>query len=240
MSAPFVRKLVDLAARPYRAAGRFPWYFARGKLRGDPAFAALLEKGLIPSGRLLDLGCGQGLLASWLLAARRMHRAGNWPPAWPEPPCLSSIRGIELVSRDVSWARQIFGKHAEFEQGDMCTVDFGTADTIVILDVLHYIDHADQDDILRRVRAALPPGGVFVTRVGDTEGGLPFRFSKLIDGLMFFARSGRMAKFHCRAPAQWREALARLGFSVEAYPMDQGTPFANVMLVGRVEHTEAV
>lgn len=234
MSASFVRNLVDLAARPYRAAGRFPWYFARGKLRGDPAFAALLEKGLIPSGRLLDLGCGQGLLASWLLAARRAHQAGNWPPAWPEPPRLSAIRGIELVSRDVSWARQVFGKHAEFELGDICTAEFGTADTIVILDVLHYIDPAAQDDILRRVRAALSPGGVFVTRVGDADGGLPFRFSKLVDGMMFLARSGRMTRFHCRPPAQWREALTRLGFSVEAYPMDKGTPFANVMLVAKL------
>lgn len=235
MSKAQVRALAASAARCYHGAGRFPKHFARGKLIGDPVFAALLQEGLIPAGRMLDVGCGQGLLVAWMLAARRLHQDGGWPAGWAPPPQPETIRGIELVSRDVQWARQALGDHAEFEQGDMCTVDFGTVDTVVILDVLHYVDHAAQDDILRRVRAALPPGGVFLTRVGDADGGLPFRFSKLVDGLMFFARSGRLTKFHCRTPAQWRAALTRLGFGVETYPMDSGTPFANVLLVAKVE-----
>ena len=42
---------------------------AGGKLRGDPVYAALLAQGLLAGrARVLDLGCGQGLLAAWLLA----------------------------------------------------------------------------------------------------------------------------------------------------------------------------
>ena len=80
MTAQFRRTLLDRATRPYRSAGRFAWKFAQGKLKGDPMFFAMLELGLIPDGdRLIDLGCGQGLLASWLLEARALHESGNWP-----------------------------------------------------------------------------------------------------------------------------------------------------------------
>lgn len=232
--ASFMNALVDAASRPYRHAGRFPWHFARGKLRADPAFAAMLKMGLIPDGRLLDVGSGQGLLAAWVLAARQMHEGGSWPAGWPEPPRLSAFRGVELVSRDVKWARLALGERAEFVQGDMRRADFGQADAVVILDVLHYVDCAAQDDVLRRARAALAPGGVLLMRVGAAEGGLPFLFSKFIDGLIFFARSGCMARFHCRTSGDWRKALEQLGFSVDAFPMDSGTPFANVLLAARI------
>ena len=68
--------LVDRASERYRRAGLFAWNFARGKLKGDPSFRAFLRLGLLHGyPRLLDLGCGQGLLAAWLLAARDCHRA---------------------------------------------------------------------------------------------------------------------------------------------------------------------
>ena len=59
--------LIDRASEPYRGAGAFAYNFARGKLRSDPVFCALLERGLLLGrGHILDLGCGQGLLAAWL------------------------------------------------------------------------------------------------------------------------------------------------------------------------------
>ena len=44
------RELVNSASKPYRACGRFAYHFARGKLRQDPVFAAILSRGLL-SGR---------------------------------------------------------------------------------------------------------------------------------------------------------------------------------------------
>ena len=63
MSRAEFKSMVDLASARYRSCGRFAYHFARGKLLGDPAFPHLLEQGLIGRGaRVLDLGCGQGLL----------------------------------------------------------------------------------------------------------------------------------------------------------------------------------
>lgn len=230
----FLPQLLYEATQPYRRAGRFAWHFARGKLGGDPAFRALLERGLIAdNARVLDLGCGQGLLASWLLSARRLHERGQWPSGWPAAPRLAQMRGIELMARDVERARNALGGAADFVVGNICDTPFATVDVIVILDVLHYIDLAAQQDVLRRCRDALSSEGVLLLRIGDAAGGLPFRISNWVDHLVTFARGHRLSRFTCRSMAQWCDALSALGFRVDAMPMSRGTPFANVLLAAR-------
>jgi len=231
----FRSSLLDAASEPYRSAGSFAWHFARGKLGGDPAFTGLLERGLIPDGgRLLDLGCGQGLLASWLLAARAQFDVGNWPATWSAPPRLATIAGIELMSCDVERARAALGESAGFIAGDIRSTEFGRADAIVILDVLHYIGFAEQDAVLRRVRDALQPSGALLLRVGDAGAGWRFRWSNWVDHVVMFVRGHGYVRLCCRRVSDWREALGALGFRVEAIPMSAGTPFANVLLVATV------
>src|SRR5205085_4982084 len=161
--------LVDEASAPYRRSGRFAWHFARGKLRWDPVFAHLLARGLIaPRTRVLDIGCGQGLLASVLAAAAQAARQGRWPSGWAEPPLDVRVRGIELQARDVARARDALGDSAEIVCADMRSTAFADADTVVLLDVLHYVSEPEQDAVLARVRGALPLAGRLVLRVGDT------------------------------------------------------------------------
>jgi len=235
MSAPFVNTLIDRASAPYLAAGRFAWYFARGKLRGDPVFAGLLEHGLIPgNSHLLDIGCGQGLLASWLLAANAMQNDGLWPSHWPSPPKPRSIRGIDIMAGDVERAQSALGHAATFTTGDMCKTGFGKADVIVILDVLHYVNMAAQNDVLLRARNALTPGGTLILRVGDASGGLPFKFGVCVDYVASFVRGHRNVRLHCRTLPDWCAALADLGFNIRKLPMNKGTPFANVLLVANL------
>jgi SAM-dependent methyltransferase len=235
MTHAFLRRLIDRAATPYRAAGRFAWHFARGKLGGDPVFVGLLEHGLIPDqARVLDIGCGQGLLASWLLSARAMHAAGDWPAHWPAAPAPRALHGIELMPRDVERARRALGDAAVFTAADMCRADFSQADAVIVLDVLHYVGIDAQNDVLRRIRDALAPRGVLVLRVGDADGGWPFRFSVWVDHVVTFVRGHRNSRLHCRGLADWKTALCGLGFTVRSLPMNRGTPFANILLVAEL------
>jgi SAM-dependent methyltransferase len=237
MSSNTINQLLTIACRPYRQAGLFAWHFAHGKLGRDPVFKGILALGLLPKRdniRVLDIGCGQGLLASWLLSAQAQNEKGTWPKHWPAPPTIAHIRGIELMPRDVERAQRAL-QHAEdrttFEVANMCTADFGTADAAVILDVLHYVDFPAQDDVLKKVHASLPDGGVLLLRVGDADGGLPFKISNWVDNVVTSIRGHRTLPRYCRTLAHWQRDIAAIGFTVQAIPMNKGTPFANILLV---------
>jgi len=235
MTDPTMRAIVDAASIRYRAAGRFAWYFARGKLAGDPAFAAILRRGLLSDrARILDLGCGQGLLASWLLAAQARQFEGAWPSDWPPAPAPRQLLGIDADRREVARARAALGDRARFVQGDIRHVDYGSVDAIVLLDVLHYTDPASQEAVLSRARAALAPRGVLLLRVGDADGGAGFALSKLVDRFVALVRRHELPHLTCRPAHEWRALLEKLGFLTEAVPMSEGTPFANVLLIGRL------
>jgi len=223
--------LLERACEPYRKAGRFAYHFARGKLTADPVYRAILELGLL-SGRvhILDLGCGQGLLAAWLQAAERSHESGAWPEDWPPAPRPQSTRGIELMRKDVERARRALGPGC-VSQGDIRSAEFGAADAVVILDVLHYMPADAQREVLRRVRAALPARGLLLLRVGDSGGGLRFRYTRWVDMLAMQLRGHAIAATYWRSAAQWRGLLRECGFEVQAKPMSEGTRFANVLLI---------
>lgn len=235
----FVHSLVQSAVAPYTQAGRFALGFAKGKLSGDPVFTEILRRGLIASGsHVVDIGCGQGLLSAWLLAAEQAARSGNWPTDWAAAPTQVTVRGIELMSADVERAREALADHAgrfEFVVGDMRSSDFGRAQTAVILDVLHYVSYEDQEAILQRVRDCLSPKGLLILRVGDAAGGLGFKISNWVDHVVMFVRGHRLPRLYCRSVAQWKTVLEKYGFEVEPKAMSQGTPFANVLLLSRFQ-----
>jgi SAM-dependent methyltransferase len=232
VSADAFRALAKHAAARYPAHDRFARHFAYFKLTGDPAFRHLLESGLLDGReRVLDLGCGQGMLEA-LLAAVHAEPAA-WPSGWRPAPAPRAIRGIELDPRAAERARSAADARATIECGDIREAPFGTADAIVILDVLHYIEPASQDAVLERVRAALAPGGVLLLRVADARPTLRFRITIAIDRLSLRLRGGRPGAYHCRPLEDWCRRLGELGFAIEARPMSGGTPFANVLLVAR-------
>jgi SAM-dependent methyltransferase len=237
MTEQFLARLLDEASRPYRAAGHFAYHFSRGKLSSDCIFRELLRRGVFPkAARFLDLGCGQAGFASWLVAARKLYENKDWPADWPEPPKVLEFRGFELMQKDIDRALPAMAPlepQVVIRQGDICKVDFGQTDVVTILDVLHYIDHANQEDILRRAYAALTPGGMLLTRVGDAGAGLYFHVCDWVDRAVTFVRGHRLPTLYYRRLDEWVALLETIGFKVDTVPMSEGKPFANVMLVAR-------
>jgi SAM-dependent methyltransferase len=230
------RRLHREATARYRGASRFAWHFARGKLGRDPVFRALLERGeLAGHPRVTDIGCGQGLMASLLQSCNDLHAQEAWPEAWPAAPLARSYTGIELMARDVQRAERALAGlplAPRFVCGNMCDTPLPPSDLVVILDVLHYVDHAAQLGVLERVKASLTPRGRLVLRVGDMADRHAFRLSQWVDWAVVVVRGHRIAPTWGRSVAEWRALLESLGFVVKPpLPMSAGTPFANVLLI---------
>ena len=218
MTDAHFRELARSAAMRYPANDRFAFHFAQGKLNGDPVFAHIVGRQLVAAGqRVLDLGCGQGLLAVLLELAGR--------PA-------ARFHGIDLRARDIARARAA-APQGEWVEGDIRTSEFPPSDVVVILDVLHYICPAEQLEVLERVRRALGDGGTLLLRVADGNGSLRFRYTLFVDHVVTALRAHGWPKLHTRPLAEWRALLESLGFAVATEPMSRGTPFANVLCVAR-------
>lgn len=229
---PRARQLLDSAAQPYAAAGRHAFHFARGKLRHDPVYGFLLRGGLLPQhGRLLDLGCGRGLLLSLLRAAQAGCRSGSWPPGWPAPPLNLELIGIDLCAAHVRLARAALGGGARLEVGDLREFDFPPSAAIILLDVLFYLGEEEQQDALRRAVAALPRGGTLLLREADAGAGFAYGVTQLSERLLETLRGRPRSRLHYRRAAEWAALLGALGLEVAMEPMSAGTPFANVLFV---------
>jgi SAM-dependent methyltransferase len=228
------RALVACVSDAYRAADSHAARFASSKLRRDPVFRHVFEHGLIPPGAtVLDLGCGQGLLACCAAVAADAQRRDIWPAAWGPAPTDTRVIGLELNPLQLRRAAASGHAAARFVLADMRHADFPPCDVVACIDTLHYMPLSEQDDVLLRVRNALRPGGVLLLRVNDDSAPLRWRLGLWIDRITRAVQGGGFEPVHGRTLESWRAVLTRLGFEVECRPMNGRLPFANLLLVAR-------
>ncbi len=234
------KAIVDTAVARYRDAGPFAWRFARGKLTGDPLFAALLRTAAIPDAAcLVDLGCGQGLLAAWLHAASAAWRASEtrdrWPDGWPPPPKVATYLGVDRSRRDIGRAKPAMPPFARVFRGDLRALGMtmlDRCDVVTLLDVLQYLDTASQERLVGAIATSLPAWGVVVLRIGDGSTWSSLA-SDAVDLVVSALRGHPRWRLHRRSLDGWRTLLERHGFAVEV--LDEGRAagargFANVLL----------
>lgn len=228
------RAIVERVSHAYRAADAHAARFARSKLLRDPVFRHLLQQGLIPPrATVLDLGCGQGLLAGCLAAAADAQRRECWPATWGPAPMDASLVGLDLSEAQLRRADAIRLEAAHFVPADMRNAVFPECDVVACIDTLHYLPLADQDNVLLRARNALRPGGVLLLRVGDASAPIRWRLGLWIDCITRWVQGGGFEPVYGRSVASWRFVLNRLGLEVECLPMNGRLPFVNQLLVAR-------
>jgi SAM-dependent methyltransferase len=223
--------LIDAASNPYRAAGHYAYHFVRGKLRHDPVFIALLHSARIPDrARVLDLGCGYGILGSLLLAARERFDAGHWPSQWAAPATELQLHGIELQRRLAQHARIALGHRAIIQTADLRDAPLPQADVVVLIDVLHYLGTGAQIWLLERIAQSLRGGGLLVLRVADITAGWRFHLGKATDHFGSLLTTRALRRHHHRSLEVWMQLLDAFGFEPALEREPAGRSFANVVI----------
>jgi 2-polyprenyl-3-methyl-5-hydroxy-6-metoxy-1,4-benzoquinol methylase len=212
----FDRAIARTAERYARAGtSRGTYYYVRGKLRGDPSTQAVA--GLAPLGDVLDLGCGRGQLAVLLLECR----------------AANTVRGCDWDDEKVAIAnRAVEGLSGEFAKGDVRTAHSEPADTVLLIDVLHYFERAAQDALLTRAAGFVKPGGRLVLRDADTGRGWRSRMTRIEEGFFTAIKFNRGERVLFRdVPRELLPLLEAQGMSCSVVPCWGQTPFSNVLVV---------
>jgi SAM-dependent methyltransferase len=193
---------IEKVARRFPPRG--PRVRARAKLATDPVARAIL--GLGPLGEICDVGCGAGYLSLLALVTARATLVVGFD-ADTGAIALATAAGADLQAR--------------FFVGDARTADIAPCDTALLVDVLHYMAPEDQDALL--ARAAKAARQRVVVREIDRRPGLWSAITRL-------AERTRSAP-HARGVAELAAVLGREGLRVRIEACDQGTPFANALLI---------
>jgi 2-polyprenyl-3-methyl-5-hydroxy-6-metoxy-1,4-benzoquinol methylase len=133
--------------RPYEAPSESsygavdPWGLRSLDAVPQRAVIAGYLRHLVPGGRVLDIGCGEGLIVP--------HLAG-----------LSYV-GVDLSAEAIGRAKADFGAVAQFHAADALTYNpEGLFDAVVFNECLYYLD--DPAAAVARYEAVLKPGGFVI------------------------------------------------------------------------------
>lgn len=225
--ADLFQTLVERAAERYVDASLTAFEFARGKLRGDPVYRAVLSGGILPSGgTLVDVGCGQGLMLTLLLEAAEAWRTGEW--TGPPPPRYSLLVGVEPRAGVARLAALATGGAADIRQADGRGVTLPPSDAVLLFDVLQMVPPSDQEAMLRLALASLAPRGVVLVREADASSP---RFWRVRAGNRAKALvTGGWRQTLCYRDARgWQDLFERVGFTVHRETAGPAGAFGNVL-----------
>lgn len=128
----------------------------KGRWKSCPVAAV---DGAVPrAGRVLEVGCGHGLVSSYLaLSSSEREVLG----------CDIDTRKIAVASHASSHVRP--PARVEFRESDGASLPPGPWDAIVIVDVLYLLDRDAERALVARCADALVPGGVLVLKETDVK-----------------------------------------------------------------------
>ena len=159
ISNPTPAQTLRAVSRLYRFQEPYVSQFAHWKMKTDPLFRAV-EKAVPTRGEILDLGCGYGLVAHWLTLYNPDRR----------------VLGVDFDAEKIRVA-QVTARanpRVAFERRDILEwAEYPVCDCALLCDVLHYFPREQKADVLRKIFAALRPGGRLVIRdaMADEDSG---------------------------------------------------------------------
>ena len=153
--------------------------------------------------KILEMGCGYGLLANYLSLASGGRR----------------LMGTDISEKRISAAKKAADGNPNllFGVSDMSAATGGEKyDAVVIIDSLHYFTPAMQRGILSGACRALNPGGMLIFRDIDADGTWKFAWNRLHERIMvggsFTQTKAGETMLYFLPQEEYRRMLAELGF----------------------------
>lgn len=205
------------------ATAKAHFNYVRIKLLTDPIAKLVAEiageaDGAL--GELVDVGTGRGQLPILLTELGRATRARGVD--WDE----------EKIERGKRAAEAAPSLAVELARGDARSAPIDDADTVLLVDILHYFTIEEQDALLRRAAKAVRRGGRLVVREADTERGWRSTVTLLEERVFTALRFNRGERVKFRKASDLRAIMESEGLSVDVRPAWGKTPFSNVLLLG--------
>jgi len=211
---PALDAAVRRTAARYAGARLGDRIYVQLKLRMDPSLREIAALG--PLGVVVDAGCGRGQLG---LALRELG-------------LVTTLRGFDFDARKVAVAAAAAREDGRFEPADLTNADFGQADTILLVDVLHYLPVEEQDRLLARASERLRAPGRLIVREIERRASPSSWFARGLEAILTRTGYNRTASaLAFRSAQSIAERLAALGLECRVRDGGAGTPFDNHLIV---------
>lgn len=175
-----------------------------------------VEKLVPKKGRILDLGCGEGIFTNFL--------------GLSSPP--RKVTGIETNKNRLSQAKKGVG-NVLFSIGDVTKLTLPKCDTIILFHLLHHLlSYKQQLDLLKNIYKTIKKSDKLI--IVEVEPKFSFKyllvwitdhflvpiiFDKKIYSPVFFRKQN-----------DWTDLLKEQGFYCKVMPADKGKPFSHIII----------
>lgn len=154
------------------------------------------------SGKILDLGSGEGILANFLAISSRQRK----------------ITGIEINKNRIKEAKKGI-KNIKFINGSILKVKIPKANAIVISHVLHHLgSKKSQIELLRRIHEKSQKKEKIIIAEVDRNFSLRYLFGYIVDIFLvpvFFEKKLLDLKIYHRGRKEWKQIFKKIGFKIE-------------------------
>jgi uncharacterized protein (DUF2062 family) len=211
-----LQRAIRRAVARYRSVPIGDRIYVAIKLRTDP-LTSQLARLPIHWGSVLDVGCGRAQFGILL------HELGR----------AEHVSGFDWDERKIAAARLAAPVTAEFAVGDARAATLPRADTILVLDVLHYLTIEEQSALLGRLAAHVAPGGHLLIRDVDARATSRSRLTRWFERVATRIGYNRGASLHFRTADELVAELTAQGLSCSLDRERASGPLANVLVIAR-------
>jgi len=200
----------------YRDASFITRAYLRIKLRICPLIA--LETHFPQEGKIIDLGCGNGLFPNILSLGSSERR----------------IIGLDLDEKKIEVANEtkIQGAQITYQKGDVAESEYPRGDVFTLVDVLYIIPYDKQELILQKCYQSLTPGGTLIIKEMDTRPRWKYVWNLFQETLAVKLIGFTLGeRFYFQSQKDYEGILQRIGFSVKPVPLDKGYWYPHIVYV---------